>query len=72
VLVRAEAADPLEGGAEREGAAVADLPGHGGDGGPRAAGEWTRYLTAWTSWNHVRTLTCLGSAVTFTLALRAR
>jgi uncharacterized membrane protein len=41
-------------------------------GSPGAAGEWTRYLTAWTSWNHVRTLTCLASAVTFTFALRAR
>ncbi len=40
-------------------------------GSPGAAGEWTRYLTAWTAWNHVRTLTSLASAVSFTLALRA-
>jgi len=34
------------------------------------ASLWTRYLTTWTSWNHVRTIACLGAAAAFTLALR--
>jgi uncharacterized membrane protein len=41
-------------------------------GSPGAAGAWSRYLAEWTAWNHARTLTCLASAVAFTLALRAR
>ena len=35
-----------------------------------AAAEWARYASQWTAWNHVRTLTSLAAAVTFTLALR--
>jgi uncharacterized membrane protein len=46
--------------------ALALLDPHSSD----AAADWARYLTAWTAWNHVRTLTSLASAVTFTLALR--
>jgi hypothetical protein len=37
VLPRADAADALERGAERERAAVADLPGNRADGGVRLA-----------------------------------
>jgi uncharacterized membrane protein len=40
--------------------------------GPGAAGAWSHYLTAWTAWNHMRTLTSLASAVTFIIALRIR
>jgi uncharacterized membrane protein len=36
-------------------------------GAPHA---WRGYLTQWTAWNHVRTLTCLAAAVLFSLALR--
>jgi uncharacterized membrane protein len=36
-----------------------------------AAGEaWARWHPAWTAGNHVRTVACLASAVTFVLALR--
>ena len=35
-----------------------------------AAAEWARYLSQWTAWNHVRTLTSLLAAVAFTLVLR--
>ena len=40
--------------------------------GPGAADAWSHYLTPWTAWNHVRTLTSLAGAVTFILALRVR
>jgi uncharacterized membrane protein len=30
---------------------------------------WTRYLTDWTFWNHVRTLAAIAAAVAFTIAL---
>jgi uncharacterized membrane protein len=33
---------------------------------------WSSYLTNWTTWNHVRTLTSLAAAVSFTLALCGR
>jgi uncharacterized membrane protein len=36
---------------------------------PNAAGSgaaWTRYASAWTGWNHVRTLASIASAVLFT------
>lgn len=33
--------------------------------------QWTRYLSQWTAWNHVRTLTSVASAACFALALRA-
>jgi uncharacterized membrane protein len=38
--------------------------------GAGAAEMWRHYLTAWTAWNHVRTLTSLAAAVVLTLALR--
>ena len=34
-----------------------------------AANLWTRYLTNWTAWNHVRTVASFLGAVTFILAL---
>jgi len=34
-----------------------------------AANLWTRYLTNWTAWNHVRTVASFMGAVTFILAL---
>ena len=34
------------------------------------AREWTRYLSVWTAWNHVRTITPLLSAALFIIALR--
>lgn len=33
------------------------------------ANLWTRYLTEWTFWNHVRTVAALVAAALFTLAL---
>jgi uncharacterized membrane protein len=36
-----------------------------------AEAAWSRYLSEWVPWNHVRTLTSVGSAVLFALALRA-
>ncbi|MGI8625290.1 MAG: DUF1772 domain-containing protein [Geodermatophilaceae bacterium] len=36
---------------------------------PNAASFWTRYLSSWTAWNHVRTLASLGAAGLFTVAL---
>jgi len=37
-----------------------------------AEGEalWTRYLTVWTAWNHVRTAACLAALGLFIYALR--
>lgn len=35
-----------------------------------AAHLWSRYLSVWTAWNHVRTLAPLVSAVAFIMALR--
>lgn len=35
-----------------------------------AARVWSHYVTSWTAWNHVRTLTCLAAAVCFTVSLR--
>jgi uncharacterized membrane protein len=35
-----------------------------------AATKWREYLSGWTAWNHLRTLSCLASGVVFTLALR--
>ena len=34
-----------------------------------AANLWTRYLTNWTAWNHVRTVASFLGAVSFILAL---
>ncbi len=36
-----------------------------------AAATWHRYVTSWTFWNHVRTLTSLAGATTLILALNA-
>ncbi len=36
---------------------------------PQAADQWTDYLTNWTMWNHVRTVTSLAAAIALTLAL---
>jgi uncharacterized membrane protein len=33
---------------------------------------WTDYLTTWTAWNHVRTVTALAAAASLMMALRAR
>lgn len=30
---------------------------------------WARYLTAWTAWNHVRTVAALAATAAFTIAL---
>lgn len=35
-----------------------------------AEAVWSRYLSAWTAWNHVRTLACLAAAASFMQALR--
>lgn len=35
-----------------------------------AADAWDHYRGAWTAWNHLRTMTCVGGSVAFTLALR--
>ncbi len=32
---------------------------------------WRRYLSAWTAWNHVRTLASLAAAASFIIALRS-
>ena len=39
---------------------------------PSTHEAWDRYRMAWTGWNHVRTTTALGAAITFTLSLRMR
>ena len=33
------------------------------------ASYWTRYLTRWTAWNHVRTVACLAAAAALIVAL---
>lgn len=38
---------------------------------PPTAAFWKDYVTSWTALNHVRTITCLGAAIAWTLALRA-
>ncbi len=35
-----------------------------------AASLWTRYLSVWTGWNHVRTVTSTAAFGSFILALR--
>jgi uncharacterized membrane protein len=32
--------------------------------------HWNRYLSAWTAWNHVRTIASIAAAGTLTVALR--
>lgn len=39
--------------------------------GPAATTAWAHYLSRWTVWNHVRTISALGGATAFVLALRA-
>jgi uncharacterized membrane protein len=36
---------------------------------PDAAGHWARYVSGWTTWNHVRTAAALAAAAAFGLAL---
>jgi len=38
---------------------------------PGAAHAWAGYLSSWTAWNHVRTVTALAGSALFILALRA-
>jgi len=35
------------------------------------AAMWTRYLTEWLPWNHVRTVACVVSLASFVMAFRA-
>jgi uncharacterized membrane protein len=37
---------------------------------PEGAALWTRYLSVWTAWNHVRTIAALAAATSFILALQ--
>lgn len=37
-----------------------------------AARLWVAYLSAWTAWNHVRTIAALGAMVGFMMAFRLR
>lgn len=39
-------------------------------GSEQGAALWAGYLTAWTAWNHVRTVAAFAAAAAFTLALR--
>jgi uncharacterized membrane protein len=36
---------------------------------PEGAALWTKYLTDWTLWNHVRTIAAIAAAALFTLTL---
>jgi uncharacterized membrane protein len=36
---------------------------------PGSASLWADYLSSWTAWNHVRTITALAATAAFTLAL---
>ncbi|HEY9620897.1 MAG TPA: anthrone oxygenase family protein [Crinalium sp.] len=38
---------------------------------PEGATLWAKYLTNWTFWNHIRTITSLAAAVLFTMVLNA-
>jgi uncharacterized membrane protein len=38
----------------------------------RTARAWAHYLSPWTAWNHLRTVTALAGSTLFILALRAR
>jgi uncharacterized membrane protein len=42
-----------------------------GPTGPGAVDAWAQYLSSWTGWNHVRTVTALAGSMAFILALRA-
>ena len=39
--------------------------------GPGAAHTWAQYLSSWTAWNHVRTVTALAGSTLFISALQA-
>ena len=39
--------------------------------GPGAAHTWAQYLSSWTAWNHVRTVTALAGSTAFIGALQA-
>ena len=39
---------------------------------PEAASLWTRYLTDWTMWNHVRTVASTAACALFIAAIAAR
>jgi uncharacterized membrane protein len=38
--------------------------------GPGAAHAWAQFLSPWTAWNHVRTVTALAGSTVFIIALR--
>ncbi len=38
--------------------------------GAESASYWTRYLSEWTTWNHVRTAACIAAMICFILAVR--
>ena len=37
---------------------------------PESASYWTRYVSEWTLWNHVRTAACIAAMICFILAVR--
>jgi uncharacterized membrane protein len=39
---------------------------------PEGANLWSTYLTNWTRWNHIRTVTSLAAAILLSIALGAR
>ena len=39
--------------------------------GPGAAHAWAHYLSPWTAWNHVRTVTALAGSTAFIIAIQA-
>ncbi len=39
-------------------------------GSKEGAETWTRYLSTWTTWNHLRTVASLAAAAAFILAIR--
>jgi uncharacterized membrane protein len=39
-------------------------------GSAEGAAVWTRYLSAWTAWNHVRTAASVAAAASFIMALK--
>jgi uncharacterized membrane protein len=39
--------------------------------GPGAARAWAHYLSPWTAWNHVRTVTALAGSTAFIIAIQA-
>ena len=46
--------------------ALAALDGASAD----APARWARYLTAWTAWNHARTVSALAAATALIVSLR--